>query len=127
MQHLVWRRLACLLALCVGVSSYAAPPNILLIYVDDLGFGDLGSYGHPVIQTPNIDALASSGVRLTNYYAPSALCSPSRAALLTGRHPYRTGINSWIPKHSGIYLKDQELTLAELLKQEGYNTALIGK
>ena len=78
--------------------AHAAQPNILLIYVDDLGYGDLGSYGHPVLKTPNIDALAEDGLRLTNYYAPSALCSPSRAGLLTGRYPYRTGIKSWIPE-----------------------------
>jgi len=114
------------LALCLSVTASAAP-NILLIYVDDLGYGDLGAYGHPVIKTPHLDALASSGLRLTNYYAPSALCSPSRAALLTGRHPYRVGVKSWIPHGSGIYLPAAEVTLAELLKQQGYATALIGK
>lgn len=76
----------------LAARSAAAEPaprsNLLLIYVDDLGYGDLGSYGHPVLLTPNLDRLAEQGVRLTNYYAPSALCSPSRAALLTGRHPY---------------------------------------
>ncbi|MFT5132445.1 MAG: arylsulfatase A-like enzyme [Gammaproteobacteria bacterium] len=102
-------------------------PNILLIYVDDLGYGDLASYGHPVIKTPNLDALADKGLRLTNYYAPSALCSPSRAALLTGRHPYRTGIESWIPAGSGIYLHAEEVTLAEVLVSVGYQSALIGK
>jgi arylsulfatase A-like enzyme len=110
-----------------GTARSAEQPNILLIYVDDLGFGDLGSYGHPVLQTPNIDALAAQGLRLTNYYAPSALCSPSRAGLLTGRHPYRTGIESWIPQDSGIYLRDEEITLAEVLKAAGYDTAHIGK
>jgi len=105
----------------------ATQPNILLIYVDDLGYGDLGSYGHPVLQTPNIDALAANGLRLTSYYAPSAICSPSRAALLTGRLPYRTGIKSWIPEDSGIYLRDAEVTLAEVLKDAGYGTAHIGK
>ena len=104
-----------------------AQPNIVLIYVDDLGFGDLGSYGHPVLQTPNIDALADQGLRLTSAYAPSALCSPSRAGLLTGRNPYRTGIKSWIPNDSGIYLRDAEITLAEVLKDAGYATAHIGK
>ncbi len=102
-------------------------PNILLIYVDDLGYGDLGSFGHPVIQTPNIDRLASEGMTLTNYYAPSALCSPSRAGLLTGRIPYRTGIKSWIPEASDIYLHAEEITLAEVLKSAGYATAIIGK
>lgn len=108
-------------------SAVAAQPNILIIYVDDLGYGDLASYGHPVIQTPNLDALASDGLTLTQYYAPSPLCSPSRAALLTGRHPYRTGIKSWIPGGSGVFLRDEEITLAELLGDVGYNTALIGK
>jgi arylsulfatase A-like enzyme len=102
-------------------------PNILLIYVDDLGYGDLGSFGHPVIQTPNIDRLASEGMTLTNYYAPSALCSPSRAGLLTGRIPYRTGIRSWIPEGTDIYLHDEEITLAEVLKSVGYATAIVGK
>jgi len=102
-------------------------PNILFIYVDDLGYGDLASFGHPVIQTPNLDELANDGLKLTNYYAPSALCSPSRAGVLTGRYPYRTGIESWIPKDSGVYLRSDEITLAEVLKSAGYATALIGK
>ena len=101
--------------------------NVLLIYVDDLGYGDLGSYGHPVIKTPALDKLADQGVSLTQYYAPSALCSPSRAGLLTGRHPHRSGIESWIPGDSGIFLPAEEITLAELLQAEGYQTALVGK
>jgi len=113
--------------LCVAQAQAATQPNILLIYVDDLGYGDLGSYGHPVIKTPNIDALANDGLRLTNYYAPSALCSPSRAGLLTGRYPYRSGIKSWIPEGSDNYLHDEEITLAEILKSVGYATAHIGK
>lgn len=115
----------CVLALFCGTA--VAQPNILLIYVDDLGYGDLGSYGHAVIETPALDALAAEGLRLTSYYAPSALCSPSRAGLLTGRYPYRTGIRSWIPDDSGVYLRDQEITLAETLKAAGYQTAHIGK
>ena len=105
----------------------AEQPNILLVYVDDLGFGDLGSYGHPVIQTPNIDSLAAEGLRYTSNYSPSALCSPSRAGLLTGRTPYRTGIKSWISHDSGVYLRDEEVTLAEVLRDAGYSTAHIGK
>ena len=86
-----------------------------------------GSYGHPVIQTPHLDDLADKGIRFTQYYSASALCSPSRAAMLTGRHPYRTGIQSWIPADSGVYLRDREITLAELLKAQNYQTALVGK
>jgi arylsulfatase A-like enzyme len=114
------------LTFCFNASA-ETQPNILLIYVDDLGYGDLGSYGHPVLQTPNIDALASDGLKFTNYHAPSALCSPSRAGLLTGRYPYRTGIKSWIPEDSGVYLRDAEITLAEVLKAAGYSTAIMGK
>ncbi len=118
---------ALMMTFCFSISSHAGQPNILLIYVDDLGYGDLGSFGHPVIQSPNVDALAQEGMTLTNYYAPSGLCSPSRAALLTGRYPYRTGIKSWIPEGTDIYLKTEEITLAETLKAVGYQTALIGK
>jgi len=117
-----------LLALLCSMNATAATqPNILLIYVDDLGYGDLASFGHPVLQTPSLDALADSGLTFTNYYAPSALCSPSRAGLLTGRYPYRTGIKSWIPEDSGVYLREEEITLAEVLKSVGYRTALMGK
>ena len=119
-----------LLLLCLFICcdlQAQARPNILLIYVDDLGYGDLGSFGHPVIQTPNIDRLANEGMTLTNYYAPSALCSPSRAGLLTGRIPYRSGIKSWIPEGTEIYLHDEEITLAEVLKGAGYATAIVGK
>ena len=118
---------AWLLCVGVGAAASAAPPNIVIIYVDDLGYGDLASFGHPVIETPNLDALADEALTLTNYYAPSPLCSPSRAALLTGRHPYRTGIRSWIPEGSGVFLRDEEITLAEVLGDAGYATALIGK
>lgn len=111
----------------VSMSLAAERPNVLLIYVDDLGYGDLACYGHPVIETPYLDGLAEAGVRLTQYYAPSALCSPSRAGILTGRTPYRTGIKSWIPHDSGIFLRKAEVTLAELFQDAGYATALIGK
>ena len=102
-------------------------PNILLIYVDDLGYGDTGTYGHPVVKTPNIDQLANEGVRFTQFYAPSALCSPSRAGLLTGRTPYRTGVESWIPDNSQIALGRDEFTIADLVKSAGYRTAVVGK
>jgi arylsulfatase A-like enzyme len=69
----------------------------VLILADDLGYGDLGSYGHHTLKTPALDRLAREGLRLTSYYAPSPLCSPSRASLLTGRIHFRTGIESWIP------------------------------
>ncbi len=102
-------------------------PNLVLILVDDLGYGDLASYGHQIVRTPNIDKLASDGIKYTQYYAPSPLCSPSRAGLLTGRTPYRTGIRSWIPAGSNIHIGKNEITLAHLLKGKGYETAVMGK
>ena len=115
-----------------GTAAIAAPapvrpPNILLIVADDLGYGDLGSYGHHTIKTPHLDRLAREGLRLTSYYAASPLCSPSRAAMLTGRTPFRTGIESWIPEGTGVQLGRREVTLATLLKGRGYETYLSGK
>ncbi len=102
-------------------------PNVVFILADDLGYGDLASYGHRHIQSPNLDQLAQEGMRLTHFYSPSPLCSPARAGFLTGRTPYRTGIQSWIPEGQDIYLHAEELTLASLLKQQGYQTFLSGK
>lgn len=105
----------------------APRPNIVLIYADDLGYGDLAIYGHHTLHTPNLDRLASQGLRFTNFYAPSALCSPSRAGLLTGRVPVRTGIETWIPPDTDVQLGPREVTLATLLKGVGYETFLGGK
>jgi arylsulfatase A-like enzyme len=110
-----------------AASAFSASPNILIIYVDDLGYGDTAVYGHPLVKTPNIDQLAKEGVRFTQFYAPSALCSPSRAGLLTGRTPYRTGVKSWIPDNSDVSLDRDEFTIAQLVKPLGYRTAVIGK
>jgi arylsulfatase A-like enzyme len=103
------------------------PPNILLLFADDLGYGDLGSYGHHTLKTPALDRLAREGVRFTSYYAASPLCSPSRAAMMTGRTPFRSGIESWIPPDSDVQLGHRELTIATLLKRRGYRTFLAGK
>ena len=121
------------LALCAGSamhSVYAADakhPNLVIILADDLGYGDLGAYGHQIVKTPNIDKLAQEGVKFTDYYAPAPLCSPSRAGLLTGRMPFRTGIRSWILEGKNVALGRNELTIANLLKQQGYDTAIMGK
>ncbi|TNV19778.1 arylsulfatase [Buttiauxella sp. B2] len=101
--------------------------NVIIIMADDLGYGDLGVYGHPIVQTPNLDALANEGMRFTQYYAPSPLCSPSRAGLLTGRTPFRTGIRSWIPAGKNVALGRNEKTIANYLKDQGYDTAMMGK
>jgi arylsulfatase A len=102
-------------------------PNILVILVDDLGYGDLASYGHPTIRTPNLDRLAGEGVRFTDFYSAAPVCSPARAALLTGRIPVRTGIYDWIPPGSDMYLATDETTVAEILRGAGYRTAVFGK
>lgn len=108
-------------------SDTGRPPNLLIILIDDLGYGDLASYGHPIVKTPNIDQLAAEGVKFTQYYAPAPLCSPSRAGLLTGRTPYRTGVRSWIPDGQDVHIGKNEITIAHLLGQRGYATAVMGK
>jgi arylsulfatase A-like enzyme len=105
----------------------AAQANLLIFYVDDLGYADLGSYGHPIVKTPNIDGLAKEGIKFTQFYAPAPLCSPSRAGMLTGRTPYRTGIRSWIPDGQDVHLGENEITIAHLLQDKGYETAVMGK
>lgn len=103
------------------------PPNIIIFLADDLGYGDLGCYGHPIIETPHIDALADEGVRLTDCHSAGTVCSPSRAGLLTGRTPYRSGFYSIAGQPRGSHLLDKEITLPTLLKQKGYDTCFVGK
>jgi arylsulfatase A len=116
------------LLLASVVFAHAAPqPNIILFLADDLGYGDLGTFGHPVIQTPNLDAFAKQGVKLTNCYAASAVCSPSRSAILTGRTPHRNGVYTWIAEGSEVHLRRSEVALPKLLKDAGYTTCHSGK
>jgi arylsulfatase A-like enzyme len=102
-------------------------PNVVFILIDDLGYGDLANYGHLIAKTPNIDKFAKQGIKFTNFYSPSPLCSPSRASMLTGRTPYRLGIQSWIPEGDNVYLRQHEITIANLLKNNGYQCFLSGK
>ncbi|EPR67642.1 sulfatase [Cyclobacterium qasimii] len=102
-------------------------PNIVLLLADDLGYRDLSCYGSTQVNTPNLDKLAAKGMRFTDFYAGSAVCSPSRAALMTGRSSVRAGIYSWIHTSHKMHLAKTEFTTAELLKQAGYATAHIGK
>jgi uncharacterized sulfatase len=102
-------------------------PNIIIVLLDDLGYGDLGCFGSETIRTPHIDSLAAEGAKLTAMYTPVAVCSPSRAALLTGRHPQRTGVTYALRENDVIGLPASELTLAQLLKQQGYRTVMAGK
>lgn len=113
------------------VAAAERPPNIVIIFCDDLGYGDLGCYGHPTIQTPRLDRMAAEGLRLTAFYTADSVCTPSRAGLLTGRLPIRTGMCSesrrvLFPDSAGG-LPDSELTLAEQLRALGYATAAVGK
>src|SRR4051794_17049053 len=108
------------------MAAQAAPPNIVFIFCDDLGYGDLGCYGSQ-IRTPNLDRMAGEGVRFTNFCSADPVCSPSRAALLTGRYPTRVGVPRVLfPKDQGG-LNLEEQTLANLLKHRGYKTACVGK
>jgi arylsulfatase A len=102
-------------------------PNVVILLADDLGYQDVGCYGGPV-KTPAIDQLAKEGTRFTDFYSGCAVCSPSRATLLTGRHHIRTGVYSWISDETqNSHLLLRERTLAEILKDQGYSTAHIGK
>jgi arylsulfatase A len=105
----------------------AARPNVIVFLADDLGWGDLGCYGNAVVRTPHLDAFAKEGVRLTQCYSASAVCSPSRSAILTGRTPYRNGVFTWIQEGSEVHLRTSEITLPRLLRAAGYDTAHVGK
>lgn len=109
-------------------------PNFVVILCDDLGYGDLGAFGHPTIQTPNLDAMAAQGIQLSSFYSAAPVCSPSRAGLLTGRSPNRAGIYDFIPGprksedcRDLVHLQAHEQTIPALLKTAGYATCLSGK
>ena len=104
-----------------------ARPNIVIFLTDDQGWGDLGCYGHLLIHSPNLDKFAAEGMRFTQCYSACAVCSPSRSAILTGRTPYRNGVWRWIPDGSGYHLRQSEITIARLLREQGYATCHVGK
>ena len=133
-------RLVAILFACFLQSSFAATqPNIVLFLIDDLGWKDVGCYGSEYYKTPNIDRLAAQGVRFTNGYAACAVCSPTRAAILTGKYPARLMLTEWLPSgrwnpkaklRSGRFLRAlplEEITLAEALRKGGYRTLHVGK
>ncbi len=105
----------------------ASKPNIIIIYADDLGYGDLSSYGATELSTPNMDKLANGGVKFTNGYASSATCTPSRYALLTGTYPWRNKRAKILPGTAPLLIDTTEVTIPKVLKQQGYQTAVIGK
>ncbi|MBN7812424.1 sulfatase [Algoriphagus sp. H41] len=118
-------------SLSVHAQSKPSQPNFIIIFTDDQGYGDLGTFGHPTIKTPHIDRMAAEGQKWTNFYVAANVCTPSRAGLLTGRLPVRTGMYSnrrrvLFPDSSGG-LPAYEITIAKQLKSAGYATAAIGK
>lgn len=120
---------ACLLLIATQALAGGEPnrPNIVIVLADDMGYGDLGCYGHPVIKSPNLDKFATQGMRFTQGYSASAVCSPSRSAIMTGRTPYRNGVYDWIPAGSEVHLRTSEVTIATLLRRLGYATCHVGK
>ena len=120
--------IALLSLLIIRIAVGSDKPNIIILFADDLGYGDLAVYGHPTSTTPNLDLLAKQGLLFTQFYSANPVCSPSRAALMTGRYPPRTGI--WpgvlVPSDVGG-LPHNETTIAEALKQVGYKTGIVGK
>ncbi len=121
-----------ILSLLFGVAAYAGDkPNIVVIFADDLGYGDLGVFGHPTIQTPELDKMAAEGQKWTSFYTAASVCTPSRAGLLTGRLPVRNGMCSskrrvLFPNSSGG-IPESEVLLPEALKAQGYATGAVGK
>lgn len=127
-------RLLILIILICGIASAAEtrPPNVVIILADDLGFGDLGCYGHPKFKTPRIDRMAAEGARLTQFNCPAPFCAPTRASLMTGRYPFRCGMTQnpapdGGPAADALALPKSEITLAQVLKSAGYATGMIGK
>lgn len=116
-----------MLGVLAGLVFAATLPNFIIIFADDLGYGDLSCYGNRAYKTPNLDRMAAEGVRFTNFYSASPGCSPSRAALLTGSYPVRVGVPQVLNPDSPIGLNPAEANLANTLKPLGYATACVGK
>lgn len=105
----------------VGWSMTAAAdpqPHVVIVLSDDLGYGDLGCYGHPVIRTPHLDQMAREGIRLTSCYSAPPVCSPSRVGLLTGRNPNRAGVFDWIPQADQVTARDDSRHMVHLRRGE---------
>ena len=117
----------CLAILSLSSSARADQPNVIVFFIDDLGYKDLGCYGSEFYQTPAIDKLAKQSVRFTDFYSANPVCSPTRAALMTGKAPQRVGITQWIPQPNETHLPHEEVTIAEAFAEAGYQTGYIGK
>src|SRR4051812_9506738 len=127
---MISRTLALVLLLCGHVLAQApaaAPPNVIIIFCDDMGYADVGVFGAKGIKTPNLDRLAAGGRIFTNFHVPQPVCSASRCGLLTGCYPNRLGIHGALSPGAKHGLAKSEMTLADLLKQKGYATGMAGK
>ena len=119
--------------LLFSLSSFGASlrPNVIFILVDDMGYSDVSCYGAKKVKTPNIDRMAAEGLRFTDFHTAASICSPSRAAFLTGAYPQRCGIYMGINRnreaHWFLGLNSDEITIAEQFKKQGYTTAIVGK
>lgn len=109
------------------LSAQEERPNFVVFLVDDMGWGDSATYGHPLIKTPNLDKLAAQGVKFTQCYSACGVCSPSRSAILTGRTPYRNGVWRHLSGHHEAHLRSSEITYPTLLRKAGYQTCHVGK
>ncbi len=107
--------------------TYSPTPNIIIIYADDLGYGELGAYGATQLKTPNLDKLANGGIRFINGYASSATCTPSRYALLTGTYPWRNKKAKILPGTAPLIIDTTQVTIPKMLKAKGYHTGIVGK
>ena len=120
----IFNKLCVLLLIGLAVSGLSQDkPNVILIMADDLGWGDTGYNGNPIIKTPHLDQMAQEGMQMNRFYSASSVCSPTRSSCLTGRNPYRTGI---FTANVGI-LRPEEITLPEILREQGYATGHFGK
>src|SRR5438046_1125858 len=115
------------LALACAPALAQERPNIILIYTDDLGYGDVSSYGATALKTPNIDRLAKEGVRFTDGHSAAATCTPSRYALLTGEYAWRRPGTSILPGNAALIIDPGRATLPSLLQKAGYATGIVGK
>ena len=118
---------AALVFVSLATATATSKPNIVVVLADDMGWGDSATYGHPLIQTPNLDKLASQGVKFTQCYSAAGVCSPSRSAILTGRTPYRNGVWQHLSGKHEAHLRISEITYPKLLKGIGYETCHVGK
>src|SRR5688572_28230024 len=124
------KRLAIAAALLLSVARSASPqttPNVILIYADDLGYGDVSAYGAKALSTPNIDRLAKAGLRFTDAHSAAATCTPSRYALLTGEYAFRRPGTGVLPGDAALVIEPGRTTLASMLKSAGYATGVVGK